>query len=420
VAGAHGKTVVVGGGCAGASLARLLRTDGVTIVNPTNFMLFTPMLPEAASGTLDLRHLVVPLRLMCPRAELVVGRAAALDEERRVLTVETTVGPRELSYDRLVLAVGAVPRIPPIPGLVDHAFGFKDLTDAFQLHNHILAEVERADAADDPAERERHLSFVFVGAGYAGVEGLAELWDLVEDTLRHYPRLRAVRRRWVLVDAAPRILAEIPDRLGEYADEELRQRGVEIRTGTRLESVDGDGVELSDGTRIPTRTVVWSAGVRAHPVLERLGIPLGEDGRVPVDGYLRVEGRRDVYALGDCARVPNAATPGRFDPPTSQHALRQARRLAKNLNGDPRPYRFRMLGQGASLGRVKGISHFAPLDLKLTGFLGWAATRSYHLYQLPLLSKKLRVAVDWAVAGAFERDIAVLGRTDLQNRLDED
>jgi NADH dehydrogenase len=274
-----------------------------------------------------------------------------------------TADSLEISYERLVLALGSVPRTLPIPGLAQHGLGFKDLADAIHLRNHVLRRLEAA--AMDETNAARQLTFVFVGAGYAGVEALAELADLVADAVRHYPELRGREQRWVLVDAAPKILPEIPSRLGEYAARQLTKRGIEIHVGTTLESVDDEAAVLSDGSRIPTATLVWTAG------------------------------------------VPNAATPGAADPPTSQHALRQARRLAKNLTEPPRPYRYRSLGQVATLGRYKGIA--AVLGLRLTGFLGWFVTRSYHLYQLPLLSRKLRVVTDWTVSLLFRRDIAELG-----------
>ena len=246
----------------------------------------------------------------------------------------------------------------------------------------MLRELEAADAALDEEQARLHLTFVFVGAGYAGVEALAELRDLVEDALRYYPRLRPLPRRWVLVDAAPSILPEIPRKLGEYAARQLTKWGVEIHVETTLESLEAEAAELSNGERIPTKTLVWTAGVRASPVIPELGLPAAERGRIPVDSTLRVEGREHIWALGDCALVPNAATPGEFDPPTSQHALRQARRLARNLRGDVRPYRYRMLGQVATLGHYKGIADV--LGLRLRGFPGWFVTRTYHLYQLPL------------------------------------
>jgi NADH:ubiquinone reductase (H+-translocating) len=405
---AKGGLLVLGGGFAGAYVARLVGRHGCTIVGRDNFMLFTPLLPEAASGTLEPRHVVVPLRLMCPHAELVLGRVTGLDRDRLVATVEDAEGHgRELAYDHVVLALGSVPRTAPIPGLREHAFGFKDLADAIALRNHVLRELEAAAADADSERAAMHLSFVFVGAGYAGVEALAELADLVRDSLRHYTVLGSVEQRWVLVDAAEKILAEIPPRLGDYAARELARRGIEIHVSTTVESVEPEAVTLSGGERIPTHTLVWTAGVRPNPLLAEVGLPLDEHGRVLVDETLRVEGTGNVWALGDCARVPNAATPGVSDPPTSQHALRQARRLAGNLTGEPRPYRYRMLGQVATLGRHKGIAEV--LGVPFRGFPGWFLTRSYHLYQLPLFSRKLRVVVDWTTALFFRRDIAELG-----------
>ena len=415
---ARGGVLVVGGGFAGGYVARLRGKRGATIVSPENFMLFTPMLPEAASGTLEPRHTVVPLRQMCPHAELLLGRVTSIDEERRSVHVETPdAGSFDVHYEQLVLALGAVSRTFPVPGLPEHGLGFKDLADAINLRNRVLRELEAADADIDSDDTAAHLSFVFVGAGYAGVEALAELSDLVTDALRWYPRLRGVSQRWVLVDAAPKILPEIPTRLGDYAARELAHRGVEIHVATTLESFDGAEALLSNGERIPAHTLVWTAGVTANPLLGAFGLPLDERGRVRVDSFLRVEGRERVWALGDCAAVPNEATPSHVDPPTSQHALRQSRRLAKNLTGEPQAYRYRMMGQVATLGRYKGIADV--MGIRLRGFPGWFVTRSYHLYQLPLLSRKLRVVVDWTTSLFFRRDIAELSGLGHPHRLGE-
>ena len=415
---ARGGVLVIGGGFAGGYVARLLGERGATIVSPENFMLYTPMLPEAASGTLEPRHTVVPLRQMCPHAELLLGRVTEIDEAARSARVETPdAGSFELRYEQLVLAVGAVPRTFPVPGLAEHAVGFKDLADAIQLRNRILRELEAADAQVEGDPDPAHLGFVFVGAGYAGVEALAELADLVHDALRWYPRLRSAPQRWVLVDAAPKILPEIPTRLGDYAAKELARRGVEIHVETTLASYDGREAMLSNGVRIPAHTLVWTAGVKANPLVEVFGLPLEQRGRVRVDEHLRVEGREHVWALGDCAAVPNLATPGVFDPPTCQHALRQARRLAKNLQGDVAPYRYKMLGQVATLGRYKGIADV--MGVRLRGFPGWFVTRTYHLFQLPLLSRKLRVVVDWTTSLFFRRDIAELTGLGHPHRLGE-
>ena len=399
---ARGGTLVLGGGFAGASVARLLGDRGATIVSPQNSMLYTPLLPEAASGTIEPRHVVVPLRQMCPHADLVLGHATTLDLGARTVAAETIVGPTVISYERLVIALGAVNRVFPVPGLAAHGRGFKDLADGIALRNHVLQRLDAA-AAGGPASE---LGFVFVGAGYAGVEALAELNDLTHAALRYYPSLRDAPQRWVLVDAAPMILSEIPRRLGVYAGRRLEQRGVEIHVEETLASYDGETAVLSGGAEVPARTLVWTAGVKASPLLAELGLPLDDRGRVVVDPTLRVEGLDDVWALGDCAAVPNTRTPGKTDPPTCQHALRQARRLAKNLKGEPQPYGYRMLGQVATLGRFKGIADV--MGIHVAGFLGWFIARSYHLYALPLFSRRLRVVVDWTIALFFRRDIAEL------------
>jgi NADH dehydrogenase len=404
---AVGGTLIVGGGYAGATAARLLGKRGAAIVNPDNFMVYTPLLPEAAAGTLEPRHVVVPLRQMCPHAELLLGRAVGRDPDRRTVTAETLGGTFEIGYERLVVALGAVPRTFPVPGLAEHGHGFKDVADAIALRNHVLRSLESAAARLDREEAERDLGFVFVGAGYAGVEALAELEDLAREAVRRsYPALRDVRQRWVLVDAAERILPDIPRKLGEYTQSYLERRGIEIRVATTLASYDGSEALLSDGTQVPARTLVWAAGVRAHPDLALLRLPLDDRGRVVVGPTLQVEGAADVWALGDGAAVPNERTPGRFDPPTCQHALRQAKRLAKNLHGSPRPYGYRMLGQVATLGRYKGIAELP--GLRLRGFPGWFVARTYHLYALPTIRRKIRVVTDWTVSLFFRRDIVEL------------
>jgi NADH dehydrogenase len=413
---ALGGTLVIGGGFAGGYVARLRGKRGATIVSPENFMLYTPLLPEAASGTLEPRHVVVPLRMMCPHAELLLGRATALDVRKRHARVETEEGVTTVKFEDVVVALGAISRALPIPGLADHALAFKTLADAIHLRNHVLLRLEAAVAAESDDHRRRELTFVFVGAGYAGVEALAELSDLVRDALRYYPTLHDVPQHWVLVDAAPKILPEIPRSLGDYAARQLTGRGVDIRVNTTLVSVGPHAAVLSDGAEIPTSTVVWTAGVRANPSNELFDLPLDDRGRIKVEPTLQVEGLPHVWALGDGARVPNEATPDEYDPPTCQHALRQARQLVKNLNGDPKPYRYRMLGQVATLGRYKGIAQIPGALLR--GFPGWFVTRTYHLYQLPLVTRKLRVVVDWTTALFFRRDIAELSMLGHPERLE--
>lgn len=401
---ARGGVLVLGGGFAGAYVARQLGRRGATIVNPTNFMLYTPLLPEAAAGNIEPRHVAVPLRTMCPDADLVLGCAVALDRDRRVVEVQSDAGRIAISYEQLVIALGSVTRTPPVPGLREHALGLKDLGDAIRLRNHVLRQIELADAA--PHTAARRLTFVVAGAGFSGVEAVAEVSEMADDALRHHPRLAHVRPRWVLVDGAQRILGQTPDGLARFAERTLGRRGIEIVTQTRLAAVDADGVGLSDGRRIDTSTVVWTAGVAANPMVGALGLPVDEHGRVEVDETLRVVGARHVWSLGDCAAVPNQATPGITDPPTCQHALRQARRLAKNLRGTPKPYRFRSLGHMATLGRRHGIAVVA--GMRLRGIAGWAFARGYHVLQLPFASRRARVIADWTAAALFRRDLAEL------------
>ncbi len=289
---ARGGTLILGGGFGGAHLARLL--GDATIVSPESSMLFTPLLAEVAAGAIEPRHVIVPLREMCPKADLVRGRAAAWDETARTVTVETDVGLMEVSYRRLVIAVGSRARMLPIPGLAEHAITFKDVNDAIRLRNQVLRTLDLADA--DPGGAERYLSFVFVGAGYAGVEALAETRQLVQDALRHYPSLRGVPQRWVLVEAGPKILPDVPRRLADYTHAQLRRDGVEILTSTTLTSVETQAVTLADGTRIDTQTLVWTAGVTAHPLVHTLGLPLDGRGRIVVDSSLA--GRRTRGRLG--------------------------------------------------------------------------------------------------------------------------
>lgn len=341
---ANGGVLILGGGFGGAYVARGLGAHAATIVSPDNSLTFSPLLPEAAAGTLELRHVEVPLRMLA--ADLVLGRAVAHDPGKCQVTVETDAGDTVLiAYEHLVVAVGAVPRTFPIPGLLEHAVGAKTIMDAIYLRDRVLRQFEAASVEPDPQRRAALLTWVFVGGGYAGVETLAEMRDFAHDALRFYPELRDAHQRWLLVDAAPTILSDIPSRLGEYAAQQLTRDSVEIRTTTTVKRIEADRVQLSDGTTVPCQTVVWTAGVSANPVVRWLDLPLDENGRVRVDPLLRVVGQANVWALGDCASVPNAATSGKLDPPTSQHAVRQAKHLARNITaarqGRPlQPYRF--------------------------------------------------------------------------------
>jgi len=402
---ARGGTLILGGGFGGAHVARSLGPAGATIVSPESSLLYTPLLPEVAAGAIEPRHVYVPLRMMCPDAEHLRGRAVAVDEVAKRVTVETELGPVQVGYERLVVALGSTARMLPIPGLAENSIPFKGLGDAIHLRNHVLRRLDLAEA--DPANADRYLTFVFVGAGYAGVEACAELHQLVHETRRHYPALRDLPQRWMLVNAGPRILGEVPERLGEYAARQLSRRGVEIRLSTTVVSTEAGAVQLSDGSQIRTDTLVWTAGVVPNPAVASLGLPLDERGRIPVDPTLRVEGRADVWALGDCASVPNAATSDRSDPPTCQHALRQARHLARSLGGSMTPYRYKSLGEGATLGRDKGIARVFGMQLR--GLLAATIIRWYHLRQVPVMSRRLRILADGTISALFRRDIAELG-----------
>jgi NADH dehydrogenase len=335
-----------------------------------------------------------------------------LDLEARRAEVRTDGGLNiSIAYDHAVIAVGAVPRTFPVPGLLDHAVGCTTVLDALYLRNQLLRLLAAAAIEPDPERRTGLLTFVFIGGGYAGVEALAELNHLAEDALRYHPTLRDVPQRWVLVDAAPKILAEIPSELGRYVSERLEQRGIDVRLNTRLEKVVEGRVTFSDGTEMDTGLLVWTAGIKADPIVAHFGLPLDERGRVRVGPTLQVDGREEVWALGDCASVPNAASPGRVDPPTSQHAMRQARRLTANLvaardGGSLRPYRFRSLGQVATLGRTEGIADIK--GVRLTGLPGWLAARGVHLMQVPGASRRLGVLSDWVLALVFHGNLVTL------------
>jgi NADH:ubiquinone reductase (H+-translocating) len=411
--------VISGGGFGGLYAARKLErtmprhSTRITLVNDVNFMLYTPFLPEAAAGMLEPRHVVTPLRDVLKQTRLILGATIGRDPARRTVTVRGVDGDEhELRYDRLLVAHGSVSRVLPVPGLEEHAVGFKTLADAIWLRNHVIQALELADASEDPAERDELLSFMFVGGGYAGLEGLAELQDFAADALEAYPRASLHGMRWVLVEAAGRILPEIDLKLAEYALEELRSRGIDVRLGTTVEEVIRHAARLSTGETIPTRTVVWTAGVTPHPSTRGLSLPLDERRRIRVDDHLRVEGEQDVWAVGDSAAVPDPARPGFPCPPTSQHAIRQGRTAGRNIaaslgSGSPRPFTYKTLGQVANLGRYKAVAKIGPVQLR--GFPAWWFARTYHVSQLPGTARKVRAVMDWTVGLPFGRDIAEVG-----------
>lgn len=395
------RVVVVGGGYAGLTAARRLLRRGcqVTLVNPHGYMTYQPLLPETAAGTVQAAHVVVPLRSAVPGATVLAGSLVGLDTEGRVATCATPDGnTQQLPYDELVLALGSVTRTFPVPGLAEHAVGFRTVEEALHLGSRILSQLELAASTTDSQARTRALTFVFVGGGYAGIEALAELEDMVRRAIFRYRGLSMADTRWVLVEAAPRILSQLPERLATYATTNLRDRGIDIRTGVALASLADGRAALSDGSVIDTNTVVWTAGVVANPLLRTLGLPCDAAGRVVTDEYLRVSD--GVWAIGDCAAVPDLVTGG-LCPPTAQHALRQAAQLSKNLTGEVAAYRHQDAGAVASLGLHKGVAELYGVPVR--GWLAWLVHRLYHGSRLPCPRRRLLVNLVWLL-GARGRD----------------
>jgi NADH dehydrogenase len=417
--------VIAGGGFGGAMAARELerimpkQAARLVLVNDVNFMLYTPFLPEAAAGTLEPRHVVTPLREILKRTYLRLGAVVGHDPQQRTVELHTRDGETErLPYDQLLLALGSVSRVLPVPGLSEHAVGFKSLADAIWLRNHVVETLEAANASDDPARRDELLTYVFVGGGYAGLEALAELQDFAADAMESYPRARLHGMRWVLVEATGRVLPEIDAGLAEYALRQLRGRGIDIRLETTLEEVTADRARLSNGETLPTRTVVWTAGVAPHPSLRKLDLSLDERGRVPVDDHLRVRGSDSVWAIGDCAAVPDPR--GGVCPPTAQHAVRQgpvaARNIAAELGvGRARPFEYRGNASFVNLGRYKAVGRVG--GRKFRGFPAWWMARTYHMSQIPGVARKARAVIDWTASLPFRRDLAEVGSIGHPSRL---
>jgi NADH dehydrogenase len=413
--------VIAGGGFGGLYAARRLervlppQSAQITLVADANFMLYTPLLPGAAAGTLEPRHVVVPLREELGRTEIRMGRVTGADSAARRLDYETLDGrAQSLEWDQLVVALGSVSRVVPVPGLAEHAVGFKTLSDAIALRNRALLHLEIAESLDDPAERRSWLTFVFVGAGYAGLEGIAELQDYVADVIGRYPRSRLEGTRWILVEGGERIMPEIDPTLAEFAARELRGRGIDIRTSTTLDALTESMATLSDGEQVPCRLLCWTAGVRPTPVVARMGLPLDERGRIRTDPCMRVDGLDGVWAVGDAAAVPDPAANGeRPSPPTAQHAMRQGRLVADNvaaaLDGrDPRPFKYKTLGVFVDMGRHQAVAQM--LRLRIRGFPAWFAARTYHLAMMPGVVRRLRLVTDWTVSLVFSRGSPELGQ----------
>ncbi len=412
--------VIAGGGFGGLYAARTLekilppQSARITLVNDVNFMLYTPLLPGAAGGTLEPRHVVVPLRDELKRTDLRLGQVCGAAPERNCLHVRSAEGHEEfLEYDHLIVTLGSVSRTLPVPGLAEHAIGFKTLPEAIALRNRVIRHLEAAETLDDPDARRAYLSFVFVGGGYAGIEGLAELQDFAADAIEQYPRCRNDGMRWILVEAADSIMREVPGDLADFTTRELRGRGIEVMTNTTVEEVTATTARLSTGETVPTRMLCWTAGVKPHPVVAELGLPLDRGGRIRTDSYCRVEGHDNVWAIGDAAAVPDPARKGHPSPPTAQHSLRQGRVAARNVaaaigTGKPKKFTYKTLGVFVDLGRRQAVAQ--TVGIKWRGTPAWLLARTYHLGLMPGLGRRARLLVDWNIGLLFGRDTSELGQ----------
>lgn len=418
------RIVILGGGYVGLytalGLQRKLRGGeaSVTVIDPQPHMTYQPFLPEAAAGAIEPRHVVVPLRRTLRRCHVLTARVTTISHADRTVTVLAPDGHTEnLGYDVLVVALGSVARIMPIPGLAEHGVAFKTIGEAIYLRNHVLSKLDAASATNDPELRKRLLTFTFVGGGYAGIEALAEIEDMARFATRYYDDLTPEDLRWVLVEATGRVLPEVRESLGVYTVMQLENRGVEVYLSTLAKSFENGHVVLSDGTEFDSDTIVWTAGVKANPVLAGSDLPLDERGRVKVSAALRVEGLDGVWSAGDNAAVPDlsrtAQDPTALCAPNAQHAVRQARRLAKNIvlslrGAEPRDYKHKNIGSVASLGLHKGVGDV--FDLKVKGFIAWMMHRLYHVKAMPTINRKVRVTLDWLTGGLFRREVISMGQ----------
>jgi NADH:ubiquinone reductase (H+-translocating) len=416
------RIVIVGGGYVGMFTAfrlqkRLSRGAAeITVIDPQSNMTYQPFLPEAAAGNLEPRHVVVPLRKVLRKCNVITAAASSIEHARKVVTVQPAEGnPYEVGYDLLVVCPGSVSRLLPIPGLAEQGIGFKTIGEAIYLRNHVLSCLELAASTKDPARRRRALTFVFVGGGYAGVEAMAELQDMAQYALRYIPSVQPSEMRWVLVEAASRIMPEVSVRLSAYTVDRLIERKIDVRLNTRLNSAVGGHVVLSDGDEFDVETLVWTAGVKANPMLRQTDLPLDDAGRLACAANLTVKGVTGVFAAGDCAAVPDLTKddPNALTGPSAQHAVRQAKTLAANVEatvhgGTLRDYRHAYVGSVASLGLYRGVAEV--YGIKLRGPVAWFMHRTYHLSRMPTFNRKVRVLADWTGALLFRREIVSLGQ----------
>ncbi|MDW8060123.1 MAG: NAD(P)/FAD-dependent oxidoreductase [Thermomicrobium sp.] len=415
------RIVIAGGGFAGVTTAHALRHAAasgrveVAIVSRENAFVFYPLMPEVISGALRVETILTSIRHVVPHARLYVGELTGIDLDRRTVTIRHGLyqhhqEPLELPYDHLVLALGGVPATFGIPGLDDYAFDVQRLGNAFALRNHLIDLLEQADIEDDPAEQRRLLTVVVIGGGPTGVEVAAEICSLFTHALPFYRNIRPGSERIVLVEALPRLLTGFPDDAAERAAHELRKRGIGVSLGRKVVRVDPAAVTLEDGTVLESRTIVSAIGVEPNPIVRSFGLPLDGRGRIVVDEYLRVAGFADIWAIGDNAAVPDPAT-GRPYAPTAQHAVRQAKLLARNLlaslgGGTLEPMRYRTRGMMVTLGDHAAIAWLGRFTL--TGFPAWWLWRTYALLQVPRWDRRLRLAMEWTLDLLFPPELVQL------------
>ncbi len=410
------RVVVVGAGFAGyqtaRTLSRTLRGKAeIVLLNPTDYFLYLPLLPQVAAGILEPRRVTVSLPGTLPHVRLVLGEAGHVDlDGRRVHYTDPEGGTGELTYDRLVLAVGSVNKLLPVPGVAEYAHGFRGLPEALYLRDHVTRQIEMAAATGDAGECASRCTFVVVGAGYTGTEVAAQGKMFTDALVRKQRAWRTGQKpRWLLLDLADRVLPELDQRLSTTADQVLKARGVDVRTGTSVKHATPDGVWLDDGEFVGTRTLIWCVGVRPDPLVSELGLPV-EKGRLVVDPHLGVPGRPDVFACGDAAAVPDLTRPGEFTPMTAQHASRQGKVAGRNVaaslgHGQRQMYEHHDMGFAVDLGGVKAAAN--PMGVPLSGPLAGAVTRGYHLAAMP--GNRVRVAADWLLDAVMPRQAVQLG-----------
>jgi NADH dehydrogenase len=412
------RVVIVGGGFAGFEAARTLRKMvakagseiEIVLVNPTDYFLYLPLLPEVAAAVVDPRRVTVSLPAALPGVRLALGTVHTVDlDSRKVAYTDPEGGERSLDYDRLVLAAGSVNKLLPIPGVTEHAHGFRSVPEALYLRDHVIRQLELAAATDDEAERDARCTFVVVGAGYTGTEVAAQGPLFTDAIAARHPELRGQEVRWMLLDIAPKVLPELDPRLSRTADRVLRTRGVEIRMGDTVEEATAAGVRLKSGEFVPTRSLVWCVGVRPDPLVEDTGLKT-EKGRLVTEPTLVVPGHPEVFACGDAAAVPDLTRPGEVTAMTAQHASRQGKLAGRNvhasLTGERlRRYKHHDLGFVVDLGGGQAAAN--PLRVPLAGFPARVVTRGYHLAAMP--GNRVRTAVDWLLDWVLGRQSVQLG-----------